>query len=67
MNQIKHIWLNEHEVLSMWDLEGVLCVWLEWSELREGGTVIVRKTLYQGRDEQLANNTYAAKAAEWDV
>lgn len=64
MDQIKNIWLNEYVNLQHWVAGGVHTVYLEWSELREGGSTIIRRTLYKGKDEQVANDIYAAKVAE---
>lgn len=67
MYQIKNIWLNEYDTLSMWKAGDTYIVRLEWSELREGGSTIIRRTLYKGKDEQVANTIFDTKVSEWDV
>lgn len=67
MHQIKNIWLNEYDTLSMWKAGDTYFVWLEWPQLRDGVTVVVRRTLYKGENEQVANTIFDTKVSEWDV
>jgi len=64
MDQIKNIWLNEYDTLSMWKAGDKYFVWLEWPQLRDGVTVIVRRALYIGNDEEKANTIFDTKVAE---
>lgn len=64
MDQIKNIWLNEYVNLQHWVAGGVHTVHVEWPELRNGVSTIVRRTLYKGKDEQRALAIFAAKVAE---